>query len=113
MLDQIRGREIGEHRVKQMLQPEAINAATDRRARFVGIDAYRAAGGKATADLFADATLLHDGDLLDRLFREKLTTDATAAAEAEGWAWAETLDAAWTGYEGPHASAGSIRWTAN
>ena len=81
VLDQIRSREISEHRVRQMLLPEAINAGNDRRARFVGIDAYRAAGGRATADLFADATLLHDGELLDRLFREKLTTDAAAEAE--------------------------------
>ncbi len=99
VLDQIRSREISEHRVRQMLLPEAINAGNDRRARFVGIDAYRAAGGRATADLFADATLLHDGELLDRLFREKLTTDAAAEAEAGGWAWAETLDAAWIDYE--------------
>lgn len=96
MLDQIRGREVSEHRIKQMLQPAAINAASDRRARFVGLDAYRAAGGRATADLFAEATLLHDGELLDRLFRDKLTTEAAAAAE--GWQWIETLDEAWVPY---------------
>jgi len=97
VLDQIRGREISEHRIKQMLQPEALNAASDRRARFVGLDVYRAAGGRATADLFAEATLLHDADLLDRLFREKLTTEASAAAE--GWQWAETITEAWISYE--------------
>ena len=96
VLDQIRGREISEHRLKQMLQPAAINAASDRRARFVGLDAYRAAGGKATADLFAEATLLHDTDLLDRLFAEKLEVEAQAK-EAE-WAWIETLDEAYVPY---------------
>ena len=77
-------------------QPAAINAGSDRRARFVGIDAYRTAGGKISADLFADATLLHDTDLLDRLFAEKLETEAEAK-EAE-WAWIETLAEAWVPY---------------
>ena len=97
VLDQIRGHEVSEHRIKQMLQPEAINGGTDRRARFVGIDAYRAAGGRATADLFAEATLLHDADLLDRLFAEKLEAEADAK-EAE-WAWIKTLAEAWVPYK--------------
>lgn len=96
VLDQIRNRETSEHRIKQMLQPDAINAASDRRARFVGIDAYRAAGGKATADLFAEATLLHDADLLNRLFAEKL--QAAADAKETEWAWIETLDEAYVPY---------------
>lgn len=96
VLEQVTGREISEHRIKALLQPEAINAANDRRARFVGMDAYRAAGGKTTADLFAEATLLHDADLLDRLFHEKLTTEAAAAAE--GWKWAEMITEAWLNY---------------
>ena len=96
VLDRIRGDEVSEHRLKQMLQPEAINAGSDRRARFVGLDAYRAAGGRISADLFADATLLHDTDLLDRLFAEKLEAEAQAK-EAE-WAWIETLDEAYVPY---------------
>ena len=96
VLEQIKGREISEHRIKQMVQPSAINAGSDRRARFVGIDAYRAAGGRISADLFADATLLHDTDLLDRLFAEAL--DAAAEAMEAEWAWTETLDEAWVPY---------------
>ena len=97
VLDQIRGREVSEHRIRQMVQPDAINAANDRRARFVGIDAYRAAGGQISADLFADATLLHDEALLGRLFAEKLAAEADAK-EAE-WAWTETLTGAWVPYD--------------
>lgn len=97
VLEQVRGREISEHRLKQLLQPEAINAAGDRRARFVGIDAYRAAGGRMTADLFADTALLQDGELLTRLFAEKLTAETAAAAQ--GWKWAETISEAWISYD--------------
>ena len=96
VLDRIKGGEVSEHRIRQLLQPEAINGGTDRRARFVGIDAYRAAGGRISADLFADATLLHDGDLLDRLFAEKLEAEADAK-EAE-WAWIKTLDESYVPY---------------
>lgn len=96
VLDRIRGDEVSEHRLKQMLQPEAINAGSDRRARFVGLDAYRAAGGRISADLFADATLLHDADLLDRLFAEKLEAEADAK-EAE-WAWIVTLAESYVPY---------------
>ena len=78
VLDRIRGSEVSEHRIRQMVQPDAINAGSARRARFVGIDAYRDAGGRISADLFADATLLHDADLLDRLFAEKLEAEAEA-----------------------------------
>ncbi|MTE01675.1 ParB/RepB/Spo0J family partition protein [Paracoccus sp. YIM 132242] len=96
VLDRIRGNEVSEHRLKQILQPEAINAGSDRRARFVGIDAYRAAGGRISADLFADATLLHDTDLLDRLFAEKLEAEADVK-EAE-WAWIVTLAESYVPY---------------
>lgn len=96
VLDRIRGSEVSEHRLRQMLQPEAINAGSDRRARFVGIDAYRAGGGRISADLFADATLLHDPDLLDRLFTEKLEAEAEAK-EAE-WAWIVTLAESYVPY---------------
>ena len=97
VLEQIRGREISEHRIKQMVQPSAINAGSDRRARFVGIDAYRAAGGRISADLFADATLLHDEALLDRLFAEKL--DAEAEAREAEWAWTRTLAESYVPYD--------------
>lgn len=62
--------------------------ATDRRVQFVGIKAYKKAGGHILRDLFQPD---HDGYLtdpaiLDRLVIEKLEAEA-AAIRAEGWKW--------------------------
>ena len=65
----------------------------DRRARLVGLDAYRAAGGEIRSDLFSDSgsTYLKDVALLDRLYDEKLEAVRTQLV-AEGWAWVERVD---------------------
>ncbi|ESQ92532.1 ParB/RepB/Spo0J family partition protein [Asticcacaulis benevestitus] len=65
--------------------------ATDRRARFIGVEAYEAAGGHVTRDLFADETgiYLDDVQLLQRLAVEKLVAVANEVKDAEGWKWAE------------------------
>ncbi|KND60953.1 putative plasmid stabilization protein [Candidatus Burkholderia verschuerenii] len=67
--------------------------ATDARARFVGLDAYVAAGGGVRRDLFAtdeDDQTLTDAALLDTLVRDKLASLAEAV-RAEGWAWVEAV----------------------
>jgi ParB family chromosome partitioning protein len=61
---------------------------TDRRVRFIGVEAYEGAGGHIVRDLF-DAE--HEGycdspDLLNRLVAEKLEREADAV-RAEGWKW--------------------------
>lgn len=66
---------------------------TDKLVSFVSIDAYKAAGGVCTTDLFAEADdetrfWLTDRDLLVRLAEERLTAFASEA-RAEGWAWVE------------------------
>lgn len=60
----------------------------DRRAVFLGIKAYQAAGGVVVRDLFdADGGgFCADAELLDRLAREKLQSVADAVI-AEGWKW--------------------------
>ena len=65
----------------------------DHRARMVGLDAYRAAGGEIRSDLFSDSgsTYLKDVALLDRLYGEKLEA-VQARLVAEGWAWVERVD---------------------
>jgi ParB family chromosome partitioning protein len=65
--------------------------AHDRLARFVGAEAYEAAGGRLVRDLFEpDIVLFDDGELLQRLASERL--DAMRAnLAAEGWGWVETL----------------------
>ncbi|MEJ6789539.1 ParB N-terminal domain-containing protein [Brevundimonas sp. BR2-1] len=65
--------------------------ASDRRARYVGAEAYQAAGGRIRADLFGEdgQGWFEDAALLDRLALEKLSAEAEAVRAAEGWAWAE------------------------
>lgn len=60
----------------------------DARVRFVGLDAYRAAGGAVNEDLFGNHSTVTDVSLLDRLVAERLA-DKVAEVEAEGWAWVE------------------------
>lgn len=65
--------------------------ATGSRARFVGLEAYSAAGGATTLDLFEDQTYLHDETLLNRLFAEKAQAETERVRTEEGWAWATFL----------------------
>jgi ParB family chromosome partitioning protein len=75
--------------IRRMLTETSVRAS-DRRAIFVGIDAYEAAGGVVLRDLFQgdDGGWLEDPALLDRLVVEKLHAEAEALA-AEGWKWIE------------------------
>ncbi len=72
------------------LLTETHVSARDRRALFVGAEAYTAAGGEILRDLFTedDGGYFADAALLDRLVREKLEAMA-AEVLAEGWKWAE------------------------
>jgi ParB family chromosome partitioning protein len=73
--------------IRRMLTEGAVRAA-DKRAQFIGIEAYEAAGGMLLRDLFQgdEGGWLHDVALVDRLVAEKLKTDSDAIA-AEGWKW--------------------------
>jgi ParB family transcriptional regulator, chromosome partitioning protein len=75
--------------IRRQLTEGAVRAS-DRRALFVGIDAYEAAGGAVMRDLFQDddGGWLQDPALLDRLAIEKLKAEAETVA-AEGWKWVE------------------------
>jgi ParB family transcriptional regulator, chromosome partitioning protein len=63
-------------------------SSDDRRAAFVGAEAYQAAGGAIIRDLFDEegGGFFADAVLLNRLVREKLAAEA-AKIEAEGWKW--------------------------
>jgi len=65
---------------------ETSVGAFDRRAVFVGVDAYQAAGGTVSRDLFQgdDGGWLKDPALLDRLVAGKLQTEAAAIAPKVG-----------------------------
>lgn len=75
--------------IKRMLTETTVRAS-DKRAVFVGIDAYEAAGGVVLRDLFEsdDGGWLQDVGLLDRLVAEKLKTVADEIAGA-GWKWVD------------------------
>jgi len=77
------------YQVRRALTEGAVRAA-DKRAQFVGVAAYEAAGGIVLRDLFQndDGGWLQDPALLDMLAFEKLREEAQAVA-AEGWKWIE------------------------
>ena len=81
----------GAHWIRAELTRSNISASHSR-ARFVGIDAYTAAGGLVEADLFSDGederAMLVDPDILDRLAGDKLQQVADDL-KAKGWKWAE------------------------
>lgn len=73
--------------IRRKLTEDTVRAS-DRRVRFVGIDAYVAAGGAMLRDLFEadDGGWVQDAALLDRMVDEKLKTAAEEVG-AEGWKW--------------------------
>ncbi|WP_400564400.1 ParB N-terminal domain-containing protein [Pseudomonas aeruginosa] len=81
-------------RQPSQLRQRLTERETDARhplARFVGLDAYAAAGGGIRRDLFADdesGTYLTDAALLEKLAGEKLQA-AAETVRAEGWAWVD------------------------
>lgn len=77
------------HYIRQALTEDAV-PASDRRAVFVGIEAYEAAGGTLTRDLFEQdrGGWLDDVALVDQLSTEKLAAEAQTIA-GEGWKWIE------------------------
>jgi ParB family chromosome partitioning protein len=75
--------------IRRQLTEGSIRAS-DKRAQFVGIEAYEAAGGAVMRDLFDedDGGWLQDPGLLDRLTVEKLARGAEPL-RTEGWKWIE------------------------
>ena len=77
------------YQIRRLLTENAVRAS-DKRAQFVGLAEYEAAGGIVLRDLFEadDGGWLQDPALLDRLVAEKLEREAEAV-RAEGWKWVE------------------------
>jgi ParB family transcriptional regulator, chromosome partitioning protein len=75
--------------IRRWLTESAVRAA-DKRAQFIGVDAYVEAGGCVLRDLFQgdDGGWLQDVALVDLMTAEKLREEA-AKIEAEGWKWVE------------------------
>ncbi|MBN9464065.1 ParB/RepB/Spo0J family partition protein [Brevundimonas sp.] len=89
VLDQI-GPHTPAYAIRRAMTESKVRA-DDRRAAFVGNEAYQAAGGAILRDLFTedDGGWFEDVGLLDRLVSEKLAGLALEAREREGWKWAE------------------------
>ncbi|WP_018387543.1 ParB/Srx family N-terminal domain-containing protein [Ancylobacter sp. FA202] len=75
--------------IRRMLTEGAVRAC-DKRAQFIGLEAYVEAGGIILRDLFQgdDGGWLQDVALVDRLVADKLKAEADAVA-GEGWKWVE------------------------
>lgn len=91
---QQKGGSVNPHQVRAYLVDQKIDSSTDRRAIFVGVDAYEAAGGKLLKDLFSDQhrCYLLDEQLLDKLVSDKLE-NASALVRASGWSWVDVRTA--------------------
>ncbi len=82
--------------LRERLTEREIDAHRHPLVRFVGLEAYEAAGGGIRRDLFADADqgiYLTDAALIDRLAQAKLAGIADEVRR-EGWAWVEAVPAA-------------------
>ena len=81
------------------MMTQATASASDRRARFVGEEAYVAAGGRIERDLFADdaATRWLDVAILERLACEKMEALAAEAAAEAGLGWVKPTLESWVG----------------
>lgn len=77
--------------IRRLLTEGAVRAS-DKRARFIDIDAYVEAGGGVMRDLFQgdDGGWLQDVGLVDLMVSEQLREEAMKV-QAEGWRW---IDAA-------------------
>jgi ParB family chromosome partitioning protein len=85
--------ELGWNKSREIIRrllTEGLVPAQDRRAKFVGAEAYEAAGGVIIRDLFDEegGGYFADAALLDRLVAEKLTVEAVTLG-TEGWKWVE------------------------
>ncbi|WFU07532.1 ParB/RepB/Spo0J family partition protein (plasmid) [Rhizobium sp. CB3171] len=89
--------------LRAMLTSEHVRS-TDRIARFVGLEAYEAAGGALVRDLFGEdtSTFLSDQPLLARLAMDALE-QAAEPLRLGGWKWVETTLEASSLFHAGHA----------
>lgn len=89
LYDELRGAYWGNspREVRARLMADTTNA-DNRIARFVGREAYEAAGGAVTEDLFGDDVYFADPDLLSKLALNTLILTQAEHKNA-GWKWAE------------------------
>ncbi|MGH1416321.1 MAG: ParB/RepB/Spo0J family partition protein [Pelagimonas sp.] len=79
-----------DYQIKEGLKPDHVKG-TDRRAVFVGVEDYKAAGGRVGGDLFEDETIFDDPTILQECFEAKLAGTAAKIAKDNGWTWGEGI----------------------
>ena len=96
--EQVKDGYINGYQVRRLLTNEKI-AATSKFVHLIGRDAYDAAGGTSTRDLFCEAKgaiYLDDRAPVMRLAQEKLSAAADALKAQEGWKWVQAMpDVPW------------------
>ena len=77
--------------IRRLLTEGAVRAS-DKRAQFIGTEAYEEAGGTILRDLFEpdDGGWLQEPPLLEKLVAEKLEREADTI-RVEGWKWIEVV----------------------
>ena len=80
----------GADHIRRTMMQGAITA-NDKRIRFIGLEAYKAAGGAVSEDLFTEAVRAVDELLLNRLVLDRFEK-AKAEFIDQGFAWAKTVD---------------------
>ncbi|TIN36827.1 MAG: ParB/RepB/Spo0J family partition protein [Mesorhizobium sp.] len=64
----------------------ADNPQAARNIKIAGLEAYKAAGGQMTTDLFGDNHVIADPDIAEKVAEEKIAS-TIAGLKAEGWSW--------------------------
>lgn len=84
-------------RIKNYLLGEAISSKS-REAKFVGVSAYKKAGGTISTDLFSEESFWNDAELVNQLIDDRLTKEAKKFEK--DWAWVETSRLGWEAKNG-------------
>ncbi|MCF6120876.1 ParB/RepB/Spo0J family partition protein [Mesorhizobium muleiense] len=64
----------------------ADNPQAARNIKIAGLEAYKAAGGQMTTDLFGDNHVIADPDIAEKVAEEKIAS-TIVGLKAEGWSW--------------------------
>ncbi len=109
VLEQVKARQeswnaMTDYQIKQALKPASVDADGDRRAKFVGLEAYKKAGGRIGGDLFSDETMLDDPEILEEVFVAKLAEAAEAHRLENGLKWVRVFEDGSPDYDYPKAN---------
>lgn len=73
--------------LRESVLNDEVSAADSALVGFVGLEAYKAAGGETREDLFAESVILTNPQQLETLAIAKLQDAADEVAKNEGWSW--------------------------